>query len=36
MLYDDFNKKHHVVNDGIVDAEVLENLGKINDKHGPS
>ena len=31
VIYDDFNKKHHAVNDGIVDHEVLENIGKINE-----
>jgi len=29
MLYDDFNKQHHFINDGVVDAEVMENLDKI-------
>ncbi len=30
--YDDFNKEHHVTNDGIVENEVLENISKIK-KH---
>ena len=29
VLYDDFNKQHHPVNDGIVNAEALENLDRI-------
>ncbi len=30
--YDSFNKKHHGINDGTVEKEVLENTGKI-EKH---
>jgi hypothetical protein len=30
MPYDNFNKTHHTVNDGIVEDEVLENMGRIN------
>jgi len=29
VLYDDFNKQHHPVNDGVVNAEVMENLDRI-------
>jgi hypothetical protein len=29
VLYDDFNKQHHPANDGIVNAEVMENLDRI-------
>jgi hypothetical protein len=29
IQYDDFNKAHHVINDGIVEAEVSENIPKI-------
>jgi hypothetical protein len=32
MLYDDFNKTHHVTNDGTVNTEVLANIDKIK-KH---
>jgi hypothetical protein len=29
MLYDDFNRAHHVTNDGIVNKEILDNIDKI-------
>jgi len=29
VLYDDFNKQHHSVNDGVVNAEVSDNLDRI-------
>jgi hypothetical protein len=29
VLYDNFNKTHHSINDGIVDDEVLDNIEKI-------
>lgn len=29
--YDDFNKERHLINDGIVDNEVMENLNKIKE-----
>ncbi len=32
MLYDDFNKRHHLTNDGIVNTDVLANNDKIK-KH---
>lgn len=30
--HDDFNKKHHLINDGIVDADILNNLGEIEKR----
>jgi len=33
--YDDFNKEHHGANDGTVDADVLEHLGRISKKMYP-
>lgn len=35
MFYDDFNKQHHLINDGIVDKEVMENLNKIKENMTP-
>jgi predicted AlkP superfamily pyrophosphatase or phosphodiesterase len=32
VKYDKFNKEHHVINDGTVEAEVLKNMERIN-KH---
>jgi hypothetical protein len=29
VVYDDFNKLHHPVNDGVVNDEVMENLDRI-------
>jgi len=29
VIYDDFNKQHHLINDGVVNAEVLDNLDRI-------
>ncbi len=29
--YDDFNRKYHVINDGIIEDEVLENISKIRE-----
>ena len=33
--YDDFNKTHHSINDGIVEAEVLKNIGRIEKNMYP-
>ena len=33
--YDDFNKTHHNINDGIVEAEVLKNIGRIEKNMYP-
>lgn len=33
--YDAFNRKHHSANDGIVEDEVLENIGRIKAKMYP-
>jgi hypothetical protein len=33
--YDDFNRKHHVVNDGTVNREVLDNVDKIKKNMYP-
>jgi hypothetical protein len=35
ISYDDFNKTHHDVNDGIVEAEVLKNIGLIEKNMYP-
>jgi hypothetical protein len=35
IFYDDFNKTHHDVNDGIVEAEVLKNIGLIEKNMYP-
>lgn len=35
LPYDDFNEKHHNVNDGIVDATVLNNIGLIRSHMYP-
>jgi len=31
MLYDDFNKQRHLINDGVVDDEVMGNIDKIKN-----
>jgi hypothetical protein len=33
--YDDFNKTHHLVNDGIIDEGILENISKIKEHMYP-
>lgn len=33
--YDDFNKTHHLINDGIVDDRILENISKIKKNMYP-
>lgn len=33
--YDDFNRLHHVINDGIVEAEVLKNISRIEKNMYP-
>jgi hypothetical protein len=33
--YDDFNRKHHVVNDGTVNREALDNVDKIKKNMYP-
>lgn len=33
--YDDFNKTHHDINDGVVEAEVLKNIGLIEKNMYP-
>jgi len=35
MLYDDFNKLHHGINDGIVEDEVMKNVDKIKKQMYP-
>jgi len=35
ILYDDFNKQHHRINDGTVDTEIMDNINRIKENMVP-